>query len=108
LYLSSNFLAEEWIDTVKDIILTFSNVKAKYLSVECLRTECTVSLKIIEVKFYGSEEKRDTFCTIYGDSTALARTSTVFLSERPLFLEEFEFDGIMIVCWGVEFSISIL
>lgn len=71
-----------------------SNIKAKYGAVESLRTETTVYLKIIEVKYFvDPEEKRDVFCTIYGDATALVRTATVFQSERPLFLEEFEFDG---------------
>jgi hypothetical protein len=58
------------------------------------RMERTVYLKLFEVKFHdsGEEVKRDTTCVVIANNTEqIAKTPTIYQSDKPLFLEDFEF-----------------
>lgn len=55
--------------------------------VSCLR----FSRLVADVKFKENpEEKRDVYCTISCDATQLARTPTIYQTEKPVFLEEYD------------------
>lgn len=73
-------------------ILTLLAEKTGTRSVK--RMERTVYLKIFEAKFHDSGEgvTRDTTCVVIANNNEqIAKTPTIYQSEKPLFLEEFEF-----------------
>jgi hypothetical protein len=86
---------DDWVECVRSVLFALSNVKARYGVRENLRHETTVYLKLTEARFSGEngDEKRDTFCLVYAGHKQVSRTATIYQSERPLYMEEFDFDG---------------
>jgi hypothetical protein len=66
----------------------------KYSATTSKRMERNIYLKIFEAKFHDNscEDKRDTTCIIIANhNEQIAKTPTIYQTEKPLFLEEFDF-----------------
>lgn len=84
---------DEWIEALKTSLAEFQNKKARYTGKVDERLERSFYVKVADVKFKENpEEKRDVYCTISCDATQLARTPTIYQTEKPVFLEEYDFD----------------
>eukprot|EP01126_Amoeba_proteus_P000944 TRINITY_DN10272_c0_g2_i15.p1 TRINITY_DN10272_c0_g2~~TRINITY_DN10272_c0_g2_i15.p1 ORF type:complete len:290 (-),score=42.89 TRINITY_DN10272_c0_g2_i15:44-913(-) len=83
---------ESWIEAIGENLKRIHDAKTKYSTLIDERLESSVYIKVSDCRFTDKEGvPRDTYVTIMEDDIQKARTPTIYASEKPVFLHEYEF-----------------